>query len=702
MTPFNSEESIVVKDRVSDWRKVLKKSFKEGLGELYRLYPFKRSLYIDYEKLQKSGKIGLELADEILKNPEKAITDCKDAIKQNNLIFLSDQQDEVDKINIRFINIPKRQGFEIRHINSQKIGSLVILEGVVKKAPSKPTKQITEAVFRCLNCGTLTPPYKQGYRKWVEPYRNCSQCERQTKFELVDKLSNDIDTQLIRIQDPPESLKGGQEPATIEVNVTDDLTSPENRVTPGNRVLIYGILRTHQIVQNGGKTPYFEYYIEANNVIKLSESFDDIEILEEDEAEILKLSKSKTLVKDIISSIAPEIYGHEEIKLAIALQLFGGIRKDNGQYSIPTRGDSHILIISDPGMAKSVLLRYVVELSPIGMFTSGKGTSSAGLTAAAVQDTLSKGWTIEAGAIVLADGGVLAVDEIDKMSPEDRGSIHSALEQQVVNINKAGMSMELPAKTAVLAAANPKSGRFIDSMSISSQLDFDPAILSRFDLIFVMQDKPDTEQDRRISLHILEKHRRGELKAKGLLTESSVIEPVIHPELFKKYIAFARQDIPILSDSAIRMIDDYFVKLRMSNGVNPEAVPATFRQEEGIVRLAEAYARMHLSDEITAEYAAGAISLVDHCLKAILWDKRTGKMDIDKLTSNLSSYDRVVISAIKDTLIEADGELSQEQLFSTLKSGGYDSVTVERMLDYLHGQMEIHKLTNGRVRITRK
>ena len=359
MMPFEAEGSqsgsANVTDKAGDWAKFLKKYYVAELGEIGREYSYqnsKKSLVIDYQKLEKWGKKGLGLADELLKNPSKVIGDVKDAVKTYNLIFTKEEEDKADEINIRFVKLPKKTN--IRDIRANHINTFISVEGIVRKV-TEVRPRLVVGVFRCLNCGTLTQPYAQPtFGSYTEPYRNCTQCERQTKFELVPALSKFVDTQKVRIQESPEGLRGGEQPQTLDVDITDDLVA---NVSPGDRVVINGILRSFQKTNGSVKSPLFDLYLEANSIEMSEKEFEEVEISEEDEKEIRELSRDPEIYRKFGHSIAPSIYGNEEVKESIALILFGGVMKTlpDGTH---LRGDIHMLLVGDPGIAKSQMLRY--------------------------------------------------------------------------------------------------------------------------------------------------------------------------------------------------------------------------------------------------------------------------------------------------------------------------------------------------------
>ncbi|NMC89132.1 MAG: minichromosome maintenance protein MCM, partial [Methanomicrobiales archaeon] len=470
---MSREITVEVTDVVGEWTKFLKKQYRRELAELSREYPHNRSLVIDYRTI-----LNNRLAFELLRSPGKVIGDLRDAIIQNKLIKLKDGEDP-ELINIRFTNLPQRTN--VRDIRAEQINTFVAIEGILRKT-TEVRPRIVSAVFRCRTCGKLTDPVAQSYGRFDEP-DFCPNCERKTRLDLVMNRCRFVDTQKLRIQESPEGLRGGEQPQTLDVDATDDITG---LVAPGDRVVVNGILRSVQRINYGQKSTLFDVYLECNFIEIAEKEFEEIAITEEDETEIRALARDPMVYKKITRSIAPTIYGTDDVKEAIALQLFGGIAKDMPDGS-RLRGDIHVLLVGDPGIAKSQILRYVVKLSPRGIYTSGKSSTSAGLTATAVKDEFGDGrWTLEAGALVLADMGIAAVDEMDKMAREDRSALHEAMEQQSISLAKAGITATLKSRCALLGAANPKLGRFDQFVPIAEQINMPPSLLSRFDLIFVM------------------------------------------------------------------------------------------------------------------------------------------------------------------------------------------------------------------------
>jgi replicative DNA helicase Mcm len=531
-------------------------------------------------------------------------------------------------------------------------------------------------------------------------------------MELLPARSRFIDSQKLRIQESPEGLRGGEQPQSMDIDVVDDLSG---KVAPGDRVILNGILRSVQREVRGVKHTLFDIFLECNSIEIAEKEFEEVDIAEKDEEMIRALARDEHLFRKVIHSIAPTIYGNEDVKEAIALQLFGGIMKEMPDSS-HLRGDIHILLVGDPGIAKSQLLRYVVKISPRGIYTSGKSSTSAGLTATAVKDEFGDGrWTLEAGALVLADMGVAAVDELDKMAKEDRSALHEAMEQQTISVAKAGITATLRSRCALLGAANPKMGRFDQWSPISDQINMPPSLLSRFDLIFVMTDQPEQTRDEAIAGHILKAHSVGELivrQAKNPLPgidqeyierELQPVKPPIEPELLRKYIAYSKRTCyPILSEEAKKTLVEYYLRLR--NLADPsKPVPVTARQLEALVRLAEAGARMRLSDTIEKEDADRVVRIVDSCLRQVAYDPKTGVFDIDKVVTGIPKQTRDLIRAIKEAVRTLGGESGNraplQAVVDVVISQGFERERIQKQIDDLLRQGEAIEPRHGIIQL---
>ena len=699
---MSREITVEVTDVVGEWTKFLKKQYRRELAELSREYPHNRSLIIDYRTI-----LNNRLAFELLRSPGKVIGDLRDAIIQNKLIKLKDGEDP-ELINIRFTNLPQRTN--VRDIRAEQINTFVAIEGILRKT-TEVRPRIVSAVFRCRTCGKLTDPVAQSYGRFDEP-DFCPNCERKTRLDLVMNRCRFVDTQKLRIQESPEGLRGGEQPQTLDVDATDDITG---LVAPGDRVVVNGILRSVQRINYGQKSTLFDVYLECNSIEIAEKEFEEIAITEEDEMEIRALARDPMVYKKITRSIAPTIYGTDDVKEAIALQLFGGIAKDMPDGS-RLRGDIHVLLVGDPGIAKSQILRYVVKLSPRGIYTSGKSSTSAGLTATAVKDEFGDGrWTLEAGALVLADMGIAAVDEMDKMAREDRSALHEAMEQQSISLAKAGITATLKSRCALLGAANPKLGRFDQFVPIAEQINMPPSLLSRFDLIFVMTDQPEAERDGAIADHIIKTHAVGELikqheysplpgvDEEYIMRALAPVTPDIDPVLLRKYIAYAKRTcFPILSDGAREALISYYMRLRnLASGDKP--VPVTARQLEALVRLAEASARMRLSNTIDTEDTDRILRIVDACLRQVAYDAESGSFDIDKLVTGVTKSQRDIIRSVKETVRnlsgESGGQAKIDEVIDILTQQGFSRDRIEYAIEQLKRGGELLEPRHGLIKV---
>ena len=615
-------ESTNTRTSIAKFEEFFSTVYKDDVFKILEKFPDERSLDIDYNNLEMFDP---DLADLLIEKPEEIIQSAQQAIK--NIDPLVKDAD----INVRFENLTNV--IPLKTLLSKYIGTFVAADGIVRKT-DEIRPRIETAVFECRGCMRLHEVEQTSTNRIIEPSL-CSECGGRS-FRLLQEDSKYIDTQTARMQEPLENLSGGTEPKQMLMILEDDLV---DQLNPGDKVRITGTLKTFREERSGK----FKNYIYVNHIEALEQEFEELHLTEEDEEAILELSKDPHIYEKIIKSTAPSIKGYREVKEAIALQLFGGAAKELKDET-RLRGDIHILFVGDPGIGKSQMLKYVSKLAPRSIYTSGKGTTGAGLTAAAVRDELG-GWSLEAGALVLGDQGNVCVDELDKMRSEDRSALHEALEQQTVSIAKAGIMATLNSRCSVLAAANPKFGRFNRFKALAEQIDLPAPILSRFDLIFVIEDKPERKRDAEIAEHILKTH------------QVSSIGYEIEPELLRKYIAYARKNInPELTDEANTVLKEFYVSTRNSNTEEEGPVPITARQLEAIIRLAEASAKLKLKDKVEREDAERAVKLQLACLRKIGVDPETGEIDIDKVEGRTPKSDRDKLQRVM-----AEIELLQEE-----------------------------------------
>lgn len=662
-------------------------------------YPDVKSINVNYSDIDAYDP---DFALFVLNNTDRCIRLGKDRVR----VLMPPDWDGKEQINLRLIKLPRDAFVDIRRIRAKDLGTLVAVDGLVRKVTTVRPR-MTYALFICARCGA---------EQWVpqngmilnEPIM-CSSpdgsCNKQsTRFILDDKSSVYIDTQKIEIQESPEGLRGGAQPERLAGFLEDDISGA---VTAGNRVTMNGIIRSVE-KQERDKSTVFDIYMDVMSIEFEQHEYDDIEITEEDEKKILEMSRDPELYHKIISSISPTIYGMEEVKQALALQLFGGSHKEMDD-GTTIRGDMHILLIGDPGVAKSQLLRYMGTLAPRGIYTSGKSASAAGLTAAAVKDDFGDGrWTLEAGALVLADKGLACIDELDKMTNQDRSSLHEAMESQRISVAKAGITATLQCRCSMLAAANPKYGRFEDTDTITNQIDLPPALMSRFDMIFVLTDKPDREKDKDITNHILKAHRRGQVRAvktdqkieginfAKIIEDTDNIKPYYDVEELRKYVAYSKRIVPVMSDEAARIIEESYLNIRrMGEGENA-SVPITARQLEGYVRLSEASARMRLSHVVTDADANRAVDMVEYYLGKIAAPDG-GQWDIDRMATGITKKDRDSVKVIRDiiSIFGADDGISMEEIIKHSAEEGFDEDEVRKIVKRIHEVGDVFRSTSG-------
>lgn len=481
---------------------------------------------------------------------------------------------------------------KIRDINASLVSKLIVVPGlVIGTSPVTPrATQITAICTSCkhtitINCTaegfTLPRKCQRQSEKSGGPASTGGSCPLDP-YVVIPDCSKFCDYQFLKIQEAPEDVPAGEMPRHISASVDRALA---NASIPGSRNLFVAIADMYQTKKSIQKI--------VLRVVGLMSS--------QKEPENISTRPPTNAFKtrqDIVNALAPEIYGMEDVKLAIACQLFSGVQK-NLPDKTKRRGDINVLLFGDPSVGKSQLLKFAHTVAPIGVYTSGKGSSAAGLTASVIRHASTGEFILEGGAMVLADGGIVCIDEFDKMKTSDRVAIHEAMEQQTISIAKAGITAVLNTRTAVLAAANPTSGRFDDLKSARDNIDFQTTILSRFDLIFVLKDVRNVEQDTRTVEHIMRVHKTAD--------DFKSNQPSIAD--LKSYISYARKRChPVISEGAVEYLKNKYVEMRSSVD-NRESIPITVRQLEALVRISEALAKMELSDECKEEHVKEAVRL---------------------------------------------------------------------------------------------
>lgn len=406
---MNEEETL---SKIEDF---IKKNYRADLEEALR--KDKSSLEISFSLLEEFSP---DLSDLLLDNPEHFFYLASKAIEETNLGF------EDKKIEVRIINLPDIQSIGIRNIRGKHLNKLVVINGLIRQTSDvRPVS--SSIVFECLACSEKQEIEQEGFL--IKKPERCV-CGKKGRFRILDEKL--VDTQRISVEETPETLEGGEQPKRINVFLKKDLVDPtlQRNISPGSKVKVIGLPKKLPILSKiGSRTTRFDLILEANNIIPIEREFGEVEITKEDIQEIKKLAKDPNIFTKLKNSIAPAIYGYDMVKESLAHQLFGGIRKVRPD-GTTVRGDIHILLIGDPGTAKTQLLRSIGQIAPKSRYVTGRGTTTAGLCASVVRDEFLRGWALEAGALVLANKGFALVDEIDKMSKEDSVAMHEALETQ--------------------------------------------------------------------------------------------------------------------------------------------------------------------------------------------------------------------------------------------------------------------------------
>lgn len=524
------------------------------------------------------------------------------------------------EIHVRISNFPNH--LALRDLREKHLNQLVKVSGVVTRRTGV-FPQLKYVKFDCLKCGVVLGPFIQDSNSEVK-INFCTNCHAKGPFKLNSEKTLYRNYQRITLQEAPGSVPAGRLPRHREVILLSDLVDVAK---PGEDVEIVGIYKNnydgHLNAKNG--FPVFATIIEANSVKRkesvssmFSGASEQSSWVEEDEKDFRRLSRERGIIDKIIASMAPSIYGHKDIKTAVACSLFGGVAKDiNGKHSI--RGDINVLLLGDPGTAKSQILKYAEKTANRAVFATGQGASAVGLTASVRRDPITREWTLEGGALVLADKGTCLIDEFDKMNDQDRTSIHEAMEQQSISISKAGIVTTLRARCAIIAAANPIGGKYNSTIPLSQNVNLTEPILSRFDILCVVRDVVNPELDERLASFVIDSHMRShpsnsedvmedldtedqQTRREKAVQSSKQRESEISPipqDLLSKYISFARARVlPKLQQMDMDKVAKVYADLRRES-ISTGSFPITVRHLESIIRIAEAFARMRLLDFVS-------------------------------------------------------------------------------------------------------
>lgn len=511
------------------------------------------SLEVSFDHLAESKAT---LAYMLANSPMEMLKIFDQVAMEVTLLHYPDYERIHAEIHVRMTDLPVQ--YTLRQLRQSHLNCLVRVSGVVTRR-SGVFPQLKYVKFDCNKCGVTLGPFHQDSNVEVK-ISFCQNCQSRGPFTVNSERTVYRNYQKLTLQESPGTVPAGRLPRHREVILLWDLI---DSAKPGEEIEVTGIYRNNYdaALNNKNGFPVFATILEANYVVKSHDQLAGFRLTEEDEQEIRKLSKDPKIVDKIIGSIAPSIYGHTDIKTAVALSLFGGVSKEAAG-KLQIRGDINVLLLGDPGTAKSQILKYIEKTAHRAVFATGQGASAVGLTASVRRDPMTSEWTLEGGALVLADKGTCLIDEFDKMNDQDRTSIHEAMEQQTISISKAGIVTTLQARCAVVAAANPIGGRYNSTIPFSQNVELTEPILSRFDILCVVRDTVDPVEDERLAKFVVNSHGRAHPltnsaygytdKAKEPQQEDDENMDVdneegpkqegeIPQELLRKYILYARE-----------------------------------------------------------------------------------------------------------------------------------------------------------------
>ncbi|CAO1628057.1 unnamed protein product [Sympodiomycopsis kandeliae] len=602
----------------------------------------------------------------------------------------------------------------MRDLHADSVAQLVRIPGIVIGA-STLASRATHLNIMCRDCrNTKFLPIVSGFGGFTLPrYCDANKLESQAKcstdpFIIMHDKCRFVDTQTVKLQEAPDMVPVGELPRHMLLSADRSLCG---RVVPGSRIIATGVYSTFSSGKGsksgsgsaGGavalRTPYLrvvglEIDAEGAGGRGMARMFSAA-----DEEEFSRLARTPGLYDKLASSIAPSIYGNQDIKKAVACLLFGGSKKILPD-GMRLRGDINVLLLGDPGTAKSQLLKFVEKAAPIAVYTSGKGSSAAGLTASVQRDVQSREFYLEGGAMVLADGGVVCIDEFDKMRDEDRVAIHEAMEQQTISIAKAGITTILNSRTSVLAAANPVFGRYDDMKSPGENIDFQTTILSRFDMIFIVKDEHDEARDRTLAKHVMNIHmNRQDDQSQQQQNPNGEIEI----DLMKRYVAYAKSRCaPRLSPEASEKLSSHFVALRRQvaqveqDNQERSSIPITIRQLEAIIRTSESLAKMTLSSTVSESNVDEAMRLFKFSTMDAITIGSVDGISRGELHEEMQKLEREIRRRLPIGWTVPSSKLRAE----FVDSQGYTPHSLERTLFVLE-KRDVLRFSNQRKTVTR-
>ncbi len=625
--------------------------------------------------------------DYLLEKPEEGFNAIKEVLEEEDYKTYLGYEEE-DQIEVGIKDLPETHIKSVRELREEDIGKYVGVKGIVRR--TSDILHLAEIItFECERCGDKTRIHQDVDNYQLKEPIECDGCGKSSNKTNFNKILSEMefkDYQEVKIEERRRDLKAGEQPrnkkAILPPHLVDQLNSSDE-------VILYGIYKPR--FKKNSSIP--KTYLDVKDIEVLSKDFTEVDLDPEEEERVKELAENPDIFDKIVNSIAPSIKGLEEEKKSIALQLFGGVRKENENTH---RGDIHILLAGDPETGKSQLLDYVSKIAPKGILGSGRGTSGVGLTASVTQEEIAgeTNWVLDAGILPLADGGLAAIDEFDKMRAEDRDTIHRALEQQEINIDKSNIHQTLKTRCPVLAAANPKLGRFDRSdlnnpeKNLIEEIDIKPDLRSRFDYIWIITGDKKEEEQRELADHITKLHKDLGRSQRNPDFNPDDFTPLLSQKELRNYIKKAKEKIPIWEEDPRKKIRDFYTELNESVDIGPRTL-------EALIRTAEASARLHFREEITEEDINLAIQLKEEQLKRA--------KELDLLYTGYTETQRTRRKEVRDLILTLKDDYSkgvpEEEIIKAAKTDGFGKEEIEKELGKMKKTGDIYYPDQGRVRL---
>jgi replicative DNA helicase Mcm len=699
-------------DQTDDFLRLFRDYYREEIGKLAQRFPDpvgSASLYVEAKDLMMC--LGEEYLKDWIDNPERMRNYAEEALK----LFDLPADVDLSEANVRLVD---SHGGYIERLSPARIGGddlyqYVAIEGHLARVSGINFK-IEEAVFECQRCSTQTR-IPQGPWSLQKPHE-CQGCERTGPWRYDGEHSTKANQRKIKVEEPPDDRTQASNPQSVPGLVRNDLCNygGEDGLPgrAGESVVVFGVLREDQSELEGrNASPETTSWLDVHAVHFEAKDETDID-LEAHRDDIAELEDDPDSIDKFVNSVAPELYVDDGDELAAAIEasvawLFGSYRVDptNGSQ---VRGDIHMALIGDPGLGKSTLFENLRDITPRCEFRSGTNLSEVGLTAAAEQEEWAgtTEWVLTPGVLVRGNSGHSIIDEIDAVVDDTTKAMHDALEgDQMVKVDKASISADLPSRTALLAGGNPVEGRFNQHEPLAQQIDLDPAFLDRMDIVFALQDEPDPNSDERKAEHILdsfeesaelERYERGEVSEPD---HSDTVDAEVPTETFRAAVHYARQNIfPTLTADAKKALRDYYVEVRGANDWEDDAaIPATARTLEAGIRLSIAFARADFSDTVEPRHAERAIR-ISRRVVGLGFDPESGEFDVDMVSGSSTKSQRerkTLVKELVDELGDAQSGPSREDVVREAKHRGYDGDTIDNEIDSLYENGEIYDHGDG-------